>query len=233
MFKISASQEEIASLPLGSFGGEINVITSEGREFSAAISYLSKQKVLGFDTETRPVFEPHKPHKHVALLQISGPDKAYLFRVFKLGMPRELCAILSNPDILKVGAACHDDLRGLQHYAKFQSRSVVDLQKIAWEWGIRDKSVKKLAAIILGVRISKAQQLSNWEADTLAAPQQLYAATDAWVCLEMYNRLLKEPRRPLTREQMFPPQPQPRPQEQPKEQEQQPKAAESENKNDQ
>ena len=213
MFKISVSQDEIAGLPLGAFDGEIKVISKEGRDFNAAIAYLRSQKVLGFDTETRPVFEPHKPHKHVALLQLSGPDKAFLFRVYRFGMPERLCKLMSDPDILKIGAACHDDVRGLQYYAKFQGRSFIDLQKIGWEWGIRDKSVKKLAANILGVRISKAQQLSNWEAEELSEPQQLYAATDAWVCLEMYNRLISTPRRPLTQEQINPPQPpqQPKP----------------------
>ena len=121
-----------------------------------------------------------------------------------MGMPEKLCKIFSDENILKIGAACHDDIRGLQYYAKFEGRSFVDLQKIGWEWGVRDKSVKKMAANILGIRISKAQQLSNWEADTLSEPQKSYAATDAWVCLEMYEKLCASPRNPLTQEQICP-----------------------------
>ena len=209
MFKISVLPEEIEKLPLGGFPGTIHVISKPGREFNRAISYLKKQKAIGFDTETRPVFEAHLPHRHVALLQLSGPDEAFLLRVFRMGIPKQLQSVLANPQILKIGAACHDDVRGLQYYAQFEGKSFVDLQKIGWEWGIRDKSVKKLAANILGCKISKSQQLSNWEADELSASQQMYAATDAWVCLEMFNRLIATPRNPLSPEQINPPQPQP------------------------
>ena len=208
MYKISVTPEDIEKLPLGAFPGEIVVVKRAGRDYNRAIAYLKAQKVIGFDTETRPVFEPGKPHHHTALLQLSGPDKAYLFRIFKMGMRKRLCAILSNPEIIKVGAAVHDDVRGLQYYTSFQPEAFVDLQKIAWEWGIRDKSVKKLAANILGCRISKTQQLSNWEADSLSESQQMYAATDAWVCLEMYDKLLKSEKHPLTPEELNPPQPQ-------------------------
>ena len=73
----------------------------------------------------------------------------------------------------------------------------MDLQKIVWEYGIKDKSVKKMTAIILGFRISKTQQLSNWEAEALSESQCKYAATDAWVCREMYLKLMKSEKNPL------------------------------------
>lgn len=204
MFKISITPEEIENLPLGSFPGEIHVISKAGREYNRAIAYLRAQKMIGFDTETRPVFEPHKPHNHVALLQLSGPDQAFLFRINLLKMRKRLWALLADKDIIKIGAACHDDVRGLKYYGDFKELGFVDLQKIGWEWGIKDKSVKKMAANILGVRISKAQQLSNWEADQLSDSQKMYAATDAWVCLEMYKKLLESPKNPLTPEQLAP-----------------------------
>ena len=209
MYKISILPEEIEKMPLGSFPGKITVIDKNGIDFVRAIAYLGTQKIIGFDTETRPVFSPGQRHNHVALLELSGAEKAFLFRVGSMGMRKLLCAILSNPRILKVGAAVHDDVRGLQYYRQFEERGFVDLQKIAYEWGIRDKSVKKLAANILGVRISKSQQLSNWEADELSAAQQMYAATDAWVCREMYLKLLQSEKHPLTPEELNPPQPQP------------------------
>ena len=209
MFKISILPEEIEKMPLGAFPGKIHVIDKTGIEFVKAVAYLRAQKVIGFDTETRPVFSPGQRHNHVALLQLSGGGQAYLFRVDRLGMRKLICSILSNPRIVKVGAAVHDDVRGLQYYQHFDAKAFVDLQKIVYEWGIRDKSVKKLAANILGVRISKSQQLSNWEAEQLTAPQQMYAATDAWICREMYLKLLKCEKHPLTPEELNPPQPQP------------------------
>ena len=87
---------------------------------------------------------------------------------------------------------------------EFEPSNFIDLQKIVWEYGIKDKSVKKMSAIILGVRISKTQQLSNWEAEILSEQQRLYAATDAWICREMYNKLMKSEKNPLSEEEMHP-----------------------------
>lgn len=205
MFSKTISPEEIEKLPLVSFPGEIQVISKPGWDFTKALLYLRRQKVIGFDTESRPVFTPGQRNNGVALLQLSGPDKAFLFRVQKLGMRKRLCAILANPGIIKVGAASHDDVRGLQRYCDFREQGFVDLQKIAWEWGIKEKSVKKMSAIILGVKISKKEQLSNWEAETLNEGQCRYAATDAWICREMYLKLMQSEKHPLTREEMMPP----------------------------
>lgn len=204
MFKISIDKTEIEALPMSAFTGKIHVISRPGRELNRAVSYLRAQKYIGFDTETKPVFSPHQKGNGVALLQLSGPDEAFLFRVQTLGMRKRLCAIMANPDIIKIGAAVQDDIRGLQKLRGFTPGGFVDLQKIGWEWGIRDKSVKKMAAIILGCRISKAQQLSNWEAPELSESQQKYAATDAWVCREMYMKLLESEKHPLTPEELNP-----------------------------
>ena len=197
MFAESVTPQEIEKLEYASFPGKIYVIDSVGAEFNRAIAYLRSQKVIGFDTETRPTFTPSQPRYGVARRQRSGPDKAFLFRVNKMGMHRRLCNLLASPKILKIGAAIHDDIRGLQKHRDFVAGGFVDLQKIVWEWGIRDKSVKKMAAIILGIRISKTQQLSNWEAETLNEGQCKYAATDAWVCREMYLRLMRSEKNPL------------------------------------
>lgn len=196
-YKLSITPEELEQLPMAAFTGHIHVIDKPGFAFQRAINYLKKQQVLGFDTETRPVFSAHQPRHGVALVQLSGPDHAYLFRIQTLGMRKQLCAILSDPNIVKIGAACHDDVRGLQRIAPFAEKTYIDLQKEVWKWGIKDKAVKKMAGIILGVRISKTQQLSNWEADTLSEAQQKYAATDAWVCREMWLKLQDSPQNPL------------------------------------
>ena len=204
MFKISVSPEEIGALELASFPGEIVVVDSEGDAYYRALRYLKRQKVLGFDTETRPTFSPDQHSSGTALLQLSGSGKAFLFRLKTLGLPRPLASILANPSITKVGAATLDDVRGLQKLCQFVPKGFVDLQNMVWEYGIRDKSVKKMTAIILGVKISKAQQLSNWEAEHLSESQQRYAATDAWVCREMYLKLLHSRKHPLTPEELHP-----------------------------
>ena len=204
MYKISVSPEEIGALELASFPGTIEVVDTDGDAFHRALRYLKRQRVLGFDTETRPTFTPEQHANGTALLQLSGSGKAFLFRLKTLGLPRPLASILANPSIIKVGAATLDDVRGLQKLTKFSPKGFVDLQNMVWEYGIRDKSVKKMTAIILGVKISKAQQLSNWEAEHLSESQQRYAATDAWVCREMYLKLIHSEKHPLTPEQLHP-----------------------------
>ncbi len=115
MFKITISPEELEKLEPAGFQGQIHVISHPGIEFSRALAYLKKQSVIGFDTETKPVFSPGQHSNGVALLQLSGPDQAFLFRIQKLGLRNRICAILANPNIIKVGAAALDDVRGLQH----------------------------------------------------------------------------------------------------------------------
>ena len=205
MYKISVSPEEIETLEPAGFPGRIKVIENVGLDFLAAVRYLKKQTVLGFDTESRPCFSSGQPHYGVSLLQLAGADKAYLFRIKLMGgIPKALRAILSDEGIIKVGAAVNDDVRGLEKYQDFPPKNFIDLQKIVWEYGIKDKAVKKMAAIILGIRISKTQQLSNWEAEKLSDAQKAYAATDAWVCREMYLKLMASEKNPLTPEQMLP-----------------------------
>ncbi len=194
LFKESISQEELQKLEMISFPGRINLVDSEGAAFDHALGYLRRQKLIGFDTETRPCFTATQPRHEVALLQLSGETDAFLFRINRIGLPEGLLDILSSQTVIKVGAAVLDDIRGLQRYVDFEPRGFVDLQKIVEGWGIRDRSVKKMSAIILGRKVSKTQQLSNWEAETLSQAQQLYAATDAWVCRRMYNKLLRTPK---------------------------------------
>lgn len=204
MYKVSIKPEEMEKMPLASFPGEIQVIDKVGLKYFKAIDYLNRQQVIGFDTETRPSFSQTQKSNGVSLLQLSGADKAFLFRIKMMGMTPRLCRILASEKIAKVGAATADDIRGLQRYAAFKPASFIDLQKIVWEYGIKDKSVKKMSAIIMGFRISKTQQLSNWEAPELSEAQKKYAATDAWVCREMYLKLLTSERHPLDAEELMP-----------------------------
>ncbi len=188
-YPASISTEELSQLETMDFSGPIIVVSDLNEDFAEAMDYLRNQSVLGFDTETKPCFSSNTPRHHVALLQLSGADKAYIFRLNMMGLPAPLASVLSDNSIIKVGAAVKDDLRGLLYYRKFTPRKFVDLQILVSEYGIENKSVRKMAAIILGRKVSKAQQLSNWEAQQLSGAQLKYAAIDAWVCREMYLTL--------------------------------------------
>ena len=192
-FASSVTVDEIEALEIATFPGDITVVpTSQCKEFDQAMEYLGAQQTIGFDTETKPCFVPKVPRNKMAILQLSGGEKAFIFRLQQVGVPPKLAALLGNPKILKIGAAVHDDIRGLQEYRRFIPKGFVDLQRMAPAYGIEEKSVRKMAAIILKKRVSKSQQLSNWESSHLSEAQLRYAAVDAWICREMYYRLKEE-----------------------------------------
>jgi len=187
-YRENISTEELKDYDLSWFKGKIVVIDGQ-EKFDGIIAKLAKQKVLGFDTETRPSFRKGRKNK-VSLIQLSTGNLACLFRINKIGIPDKLADILTDPGIVKAGVAIHDDLRFLKSIRKFEPDGFVDLQKFVKEFGIDSSGLKKLSAIVLGFRISKRQQVTDWEASELTEAQQIYAATDAWVCYEIYRKLV-------------------------------------------
>jgi ribonuclease D len=183
------TKEEINNLPSAHFKGKITIIDNM-EKLEEAIPLLDKESYWGFDTETKPSFKKGKKNK-VSLLQLSNSSQAFLFRLNKIGLPQQIANILSKPNILKVGVAIRDDIITLNKLTKFTPEEFIDLQQYAEKSGIVDKSLKKLSAIVLGIKISKSQQTSNWEVEELTSQQKIYAATDAWVCHEIYMKLNK------------------------------------------
>lgn len=181
------TKEEIRELPYGQFPGEI-VLINDLEQLNASLPYLQQQPVLGFDTETKPSFKKGK-NNSVALLQLANADKAFLIRVGQMGLPGSLKDLLADPSIVKAGVAIHDDIKSLQRLNFFEPGNFIEIQNLVQDYGIENFSLQKLAAIILRVRISKSQRLSNWENAEYTIPQQNYAATDAWLGYEIYNRL--------------------------------------------
>jgi ribonuclease D len=180
--------EEIQEYDLSWFKGEI-VVVDNPAVFNRIIKQLREEKILGFDTETRPTFRKGRKNK-VSLIQLASGDLACLFRINKIGLPVELLKILANPGVTKVGVAIHDDIRFLKKVRKFNPEGFVDLQGFVKDFGIKCSGLKKLTAIVLGFRISKRQQVTDWEAEELSDPQKIYAATDAWVCRAIYKKLI-------------------------------------------
>lgn len=184
----SISKESIQELPLCQFDGIITVV-EDPEKIDKIVANLSKEKVLGFDTETKPSFKKGEGNS-VSLLQISTSKTAYLFRLNKTGFTPSLVKLLANAKILKVGVGIRDDLRGLNKLAKFKPGGFVELQDMVKSFGIEVFSLKALAALILKVRVSKRQRLSNWEIDVMTDAQAEYAAIDAWIALQIFNELM-------------------------------------------
>jgi ribonuclease D len=188
MYKENITVEELAEHELSWFKGEI-VLVDNLKTFYKVFPRLLKSDLLGFDTETRPTFKKGRKNE-VSLIQLSTGDLACLFRINKIGIPNELVDLLSDPGVIKAGVAVHDDVRFLKLVRKFVPEGFVDLQTLVKDFGIQSSGLKKLAAIVLGFRISKRQQVTDWEADQLSEAQQIYAATDAWVCHQIYKKLV-------------------------------------------
>lgn len=192
ILKEKYDKQLIGALPRVQFNGRIILILNES-DADKAVSFLLSQPILGFDTETRPSFKKGISHK-VALLQVSTEDTCFLFRLNRTGITTSIKQLLEDKSIIKVGLSVHDDLRMLSKRCDFTPGKFIDIQKVIKEFGIQDMSLQKIYANIFGEKIAKNQQLSNWEADSLTEAQQIYAATDAWACIQIYRELqrLKE-----------------------------------------
>ena len=185
--RITISNEEINELPLGAFDGRVEIIDQAG-QLEEAFSEIKKHAVVGFDTETKPVFVSGQ-FNHVSLVQIALPKKVFLVRLKSVGMTPQIIHFFENEKILKAGVALRDDIKALQKLKHFKAEGFFELAELAKQSGLQVESVKKLTALLLGFRISKSAQTSNWEAAVFNEKQISYAATDAWVCLNIYNKL--------------------------------------------
>ena len=190
VFQEYVTPEEVNALPLAYYDGKI-VLISESGKIAEAVEEISQHKVIGFDTETRPTFTKGEFH-HISLIQLAIPDKVFLFRINHSGFSKPLIDLMANESILKVGVGLRDDIIGLQKLHDFTQGGFKELHDYVVDLGVRNTGLRKLAAILLKIRISKGQQTSNWENPQLTFNQMRYAATDAWVCLEMYNVLDKK-----------------------------------------
>ena len=187
IIKRTIDKEAVKELPKTLFPGEIHVVQTPW-EAEKAVAYLKTCPLLGIDSETRPSFTKGRTHK-VALLQVASEEHCFLFRLNLTGLTLPVITLLESPHVTKVGLSLHDDFMMLHKRAPFEQRACVELQEFVRPFGIQEKSLQKIYAILFGEKISKTQQLSNWEAETLTEPQKLYAATDAWACLNIYNKL--------------------------------------------
>lgn len=186
-FSAEISKEEVAILPRAVYPGQI-VVVEDYDGVCEAVSVLSKAKLIGFDTETKPNFQSSRSNP-VALLQLSTSEVCYLIRLQYTDLPDPLVELLERTDILKIGLGVSEDLKGLRRYSKFTAGGFIELQKLVPGYGIRVLSLQRIYAIVCGGYISKSQQMSNWEARELSAAQKAYASLDAWACTEIYEAL--------------------------------------------
>ncbi len=188
MQRFEISKEELEALPIKAYEGKVMLIDHYSLINSAA-ALISKERIVGVDCESRPSFKKGQQYP-VSLIQIATSTHVFLFRIHKSGFTAPLIEILDNKEIIKVGIDLHQDMLNLQKTQSFSPQNIVDLNALAKEKGFLNTGAKKLSALLLGFRISKRMQTSNWEATELSDKQISYAATDAWVAREIYLKLM-------------------------------------------
>ena len=191
--KHSISKKEISVLPLKHYTGSIHLIDSDAKMRAAALS-LGKEKVLGFDTETRPAFKKGESYPS-SLLQLAAGDGVYIFQIGRINSHKPLAGILADQNVLKTGIGVSDDIKKLNDILHFEPSGFIGLAGMAAKAGIKNAGIRGLAALLFGFRISKQTQCSRWDAPELTCAQIVYAATDAWICREIYFALLKRKRK--------------------------------------
>lgn len=182
------TRDEINALPVLRYEGPVFVVKSQ-RQLGPAFATLEGEKVLGFDIEIRPSFRKGESYPP-ALLQLAGASSVFIFQLAKIGLPRRVRHLLSDPDIVKTGVALANDVRQLRMIHEFDPAGFVELATLSNLAGIASNGLRGLAATVLGHRISKKVRTSNWAQSVLSESQISYAATDAWAAREIYIHLL-------------------------------------------
>lgn len=189
------SKDFINTLPPLRFRGHVEVINHPD-QIRKATRHLRRHRVLGFDTESRPAFKKGESYP-VSLIQLATADTVYLFHLTHIQIDDRLARILTSKRIKKVGIALNNDLDKLSELRPMKVAGFVDLSRIASDKGIVQQGARSLAARYLHRRLIKSSQRTNWARRELTEKQKLYAATDAWVCLELYPLILADKRRYL------------------------------------
>jgi len=181
------TKDEINALPIRNYEGEICLVRTHA-ELEIAIDSLQKERVIGFDTETKPTFSKGKMNSP-SLIQFAGEHVVYLIQLQFVSMEVEIASILESPSILKAGVSIRDDIKELQKLYKFKADGLVDLADIAHKHKLESYGLRNLAAKFFNWRISKGSQCSNWSQAQLSSRQMAYAATDAWIGREVYLKM--------------------------------------------
>ena len=188
VYQATIEKEKIKTLPQAKFNGKI-ILMNEDEISAETVAHLNSQRLIGFDTESKPSFVKGEKNR-VALIQVACEKDCYLFRLNTKELSPVLNDLFNNPNIIKVGLSSKDDFLHLRAASKnFKPQNVVELQSYVTSFGIEDMSLQKIYAIVFGQRISKVQQLSNWEAEELSEAQRQYAALDAWAVRQIYLKL--------------------------------------------
>lgn len=181
---VKITKEEVNALPLKAYEGPVTIVDND-HKLSAALKELKRETVLGFDTESRPAFKKGQNYP-ASLIQLGGERNIWLFQIQNFSNLDPLWRLLANRRIVKAGVAIADDIKKLQDLHAFKPGGFIEIADLTQQAGILNTGLRSLAGLLLGFRISKRAQVSNWAKSDLSEAQIQYAATDAWVSRELY-----------------------------------------------
>ncbi len=185
------TKEELVHLPLVHYTGDIQLVRTE-KELNHVVKELKKEKVLGFDTESKPSFKKGTTNT-IAVVQLAAEKTVYLIQLKLIENITPLHAIWDTSKIVKVGIALSDDVKKLKELGNFESKGLLDISSITKKFGISNTGLRALVGIFLKKRISKSAQVTNWAKAELTPQQINYAATDAWISRELYLHVTSLP----------------------------------------
>ena len=180
------SRDEINALDVRRYVGEI-VLVETPEQLARAMADLRSERVTGFDTETRPSFRVGESYPP-ALAQLATARAVYLFPLARMDFSAPLAEVMGAERLVKAGVSIGDDLKQLKKVVAFEEKGIVDVGTVVRRHGLKQSGVRNLAGLFLGFRVPKGNKTSNWAARRLSPQQIGYAATDAWVCRELYLR---------------------------------------------
>ncbi len=179
--------EAINCLESIEFAGPI-VLVDDEETLQYALKRIKEARRTGFDTESRPAFIKGQKFP-VSIIQFSLPDEAFIIKLKKLGLRKEIKEILSDASVEKIGVGVCDDIKRLQELGFFRPGGFTDLADMARKKGLIQSGARSLTARYLGRKLVKSSQKTNWARDGLTERQLRYAATDAWICLHLISPL--------------------------------------------
>ena len=171
----------------------VHVIRDE-KGLNEAVLALSTSKILGFDTEQKPIFQKGVPPSPIAIIQMSNATDCYLFQVHLIRNIKPLLNILTNRNIVKVGIGLNGDNSALYQEFRIRPKCCIDFgslfkSKMAYP---NDIGAKKSVLLFLNKNLQKSKRISrsNWENVNLTDIQVKYASEDASCVYDVFCNML-------------------------------------------